>query len=345
MKKNKGFIQLTNKGIAYFAIFWMFVALVVYGPPKELEGAAPETPAAGNLTIHFIDVGQADAAVILCGGKTMMLDGGNAGDSSLIYSYLKNTLGISQIDYMIATHPHEDHIGGLSGALSACTVGTVYSPVTEYDSKAFHSLVKYTENQGKTLTVPRKGEIIRLGDAQAQILSSGKQYAEINDISIVVKITFGRTSFLFTGDAEWEAEHDLIESGYDLSADLLKVGHHGSSSSTSYVFLREVMPEYAVISVGEGNTYGHPSESVTSRLRDAGASVYRTDLNGHIVAVSDGRTISISCEKGAGSEGAPTASVGRLTVGDVIEEMKNDLQRNIEMLWAELLTRIRSIVW
>ncbi len=345
MKKKKGLIQLTNKGIAYFAIFWMFVALVVYGPPERWEGSAPETPAAGSLTIHFIDVGQADAAVILCGGKTMMIDGGNAEDSSLIYSYLKNTLGISHIDYMIATHPHEDHIGGLSGALNACTVGTVYSTVTEYGSKVFNSLVRYTENQGKTLTVPRTGETIRLGDAQAQIISSGKPYAEINDTSIVVKITFGRKSFLFTGDAEWEAEHDLIESGYDLSADLLKVGHHGSSSSTSYVFLREVMPEYAVISVGEGNTYGHPSASVTSRLRDAGASVYRTDLNGHIVAVSDGKTISITCEKGAAEEGVQTAPVRRLTAFDVLEEMKNDLQRNIRMLWTDLIARIRSIGW
>ena len=208
---------------------------------------------AENLLVYFLDVGQADAAILQCGDEVMMIDGGESSDSSLIYSYLTKTLGITHIDYMIATHPHADHIGGLSGALNACSVGVVYSPVRSYDSKQFSSLVKYTQKQGLDMTVPEVGDSFAFGDAQVQFLSPMKEYSNINDCSIVVRITHGNNTFLFTGDAEWDAEHDMVDSGYDLSAAVLKVGHHGSDTSSSYVFLREVMPKYAVISCGKDN--------------------------------------------------------------------------------------------
>lgn len=249
-----------------------------------------------EFAIHFIDVGQADAAVIICDDEVLMIDGGNASDSSLIYSYLTKTLELEHIDYMIATHAHEDHIGGLSGALNACTVGKVYSPVTEYDSEAFESLVKYVHKQGLELSVPSVGEIFNVGSAKVQFLSPAYLYENTNDTSIVVRIVYGNTAFLFTGDAEWDAEHDMVDSGHDLSANLLKVGHHGSNSSSCYVFLREIMPEYAVISVGEDNSYGHPTEDVLSRLRDADAIVYRTDLYGDIICYSDGDNLTFETE-------------------------------------------------
>ena len=252
--------------------------------------------AKGEFAIYFIDVGQADAAVIICDNEVLMIDGGNAADSSLIYSYLTNTLGIKHIDYMIATHAHEDHVGGLAGALNACTVGKVYSPVTEYDSRAFESLVKYAHKQGVELTVPAVGDVFSVGSATVQILSPAYMYADTNDTSIVARIVYGKTSFMFTGDAGWEPEHDMVDSGYDLSATLLKVGHHGSDTSTSYVFLREIMPQYAVISVGEDNSYGHPTDDVLSKLRDADVTVYRTDLHGDIICYSDGETLSFETE-------------------------------------------------
>ena len=255
-----------------------------------------------GFCIHFIDVGQADAAIVICDGEVLMIDGGNVGDSSLIYSYLTRTLGLEHIDYMIGTHAHEDHIGGLSGALNACTVGKVYSPVTDYDSEAFQDFKRYEEEQVGSLTIPSVGETFNFGSATVQFLSPAYQYASTNDTSIVVKIVYGNTSFLFTGDAEWEPEHDMVESGYDLSATLLKVGHHGSDTSTSYVFLREIMPQYAVISVGEGNSYGHPTEDTLSRLRDAGATVYRTDLQGNIICYSDGNSLTFMTERDAPPE-------------------------------------------
>ena len=257
---------------------------------------------AENLVVYFLDVGQADAAILQCGDEVMMIDGGESSDSSLIYSYLTKTLGITHIDYMIATHPHADHIGGLSGALNACSVGVVYSPVTSYDSKQFSSLVKYTQKQGRDLTVPEVGDSFAFGDAQVQFLSPAMEYSNVNDCSIVVRITHGSNTFLFAGDAEWDAEHDMLSSGYDLSATVLKVGHHGSDTSSSYVFLREVMPKYAVISCGEGNSYGHPTEAVLSRLRDAGTQVFRTDLQGGIMCVSDGNELTFAVEKNADYE-------------------------------------------
>ena len=257
---------------------------------------------AENLVVYFLDVGQADAAILQCGDEVMMIDGGESSDSSLIYSYLTKTLGITHIDYMIATHPHADHIGGLSGALNACSVGVVYSPVTSYDSKQFSSLVKYTQKQGRDLTVPEVGDSFAFGDAQVQFLSPSQKYSNTNDSSIVVRIVHGINTFLFAGDAEWDAEHDMVDSGYDLSATVLKVGHHGSDTSSSYVFLREVMPKYAVISCGKDNSYDHPTEGVLSRLRDVGAQIFRTDLQGDVVFVSDGTTLSFGTEKNADAQ-------------------------------------------
>lgn len=259
--------------------------------------------AESNLTIHFLDVGQGAAAVIQCDGEVMMYDGGSAESSSFVYSYLTKTLGINRIDVMVASHPHEDHIGGLSGALNACSVGTIYSPVTEHDSKTFSSLLKYAGKQGLSLTVPDVGDTFAIGSATATFLSPAKAYENTNDLSLVVRIEYGETSFLLAGDAEWDAEHDMVDSGMELSSTLLSVGHHGSDTSSSYVFLREVMPQYAVISVGKDNSYGHPSQDVLSRLRDVGAQVYRTDLQGTITCVSDGHTLSFTTEKNAVADG------------------------------------------
>lgn len=250
------------------------------------------------LTVTFLDVGQGDAAVLQCGGQTMMIDGGKTKASSYIYSWLKKNQ-ISYLDVMVATHTDADHIGGLPGALNYAKVGTAYCPVTSGTTKTFQSFVKYLKKQGKSITVPEAGDEFSLGGAQVRILGPTDPQAEGNNSSIVLKVTFGDTSFLFTGDAEREEEQKLLESGYDLESTILKVGHHGSDTSTSYLFLRTVNPQYAVISVGADNTYGHPTEAVLSRLRDADVKTCRTDLQGTITAVSDGKKVTFQTERNA----------------------------------------------
>ena len=255
---------------------------------------APEAEIASEgLEVHFIDVGQADAALLLCGDEAMLIDGGNAEDSSLIYTYLKNN-GIDYLDYIIATHPHEDHIGGLPGALAYAEVGRIFSPTAESENEYFIALEKAARECGAEIEVPRIGESFSLGDAEIEVIGPmNTDYEDVNNVSLVLRVVYGETAFLFTGDAERESEQDILGEGRDISADVLKVGHHGSRDSSTYPFLNAVMPQYAVISVGKDNSYGHPTEEALSRLSDAGAEILRTDEKGDIICISDGETVEI----------------------------------------------------
>lgn len=283
------------------------------------------TAQAGTLTVTWLDVGQGDAAVIQCGGQSMLIDGGKPEKSSYIYAWLQQH-GLSYLDVIVATHVDADHIGGLSGALNYASVGTAYCPETTGTTETFQSFVKYLAQRGKQITVPTAGESFALGGAQVQILGPLHRAEDSNDNSIVLKVSFGATSFLFTGDAERAEEQDLLNAGVSLQSTVLKVGHHGSDTSTSYPFLRAVAPQYAVISVGAGNSYGHPTEAVLSRLRDADVTTFRTDMQGEITAVSDGQTINFSTEKnaaagqnadqaGGGNSATQTADSGQSTGG------------------------------
>ena len=268
--------------------------------------SADDIPLGATLSVHFIDVGQADAALVLCAGKAMLIDGGNKADSDLIYTYLKKQ-EITHLDYVVATHAHEDHVGGLSGALTAVdTVGHVISPVTDYDTKAFRDFVAKTQAHGRQIEIPHAGDTFSLGDATVTVLGPVKTYTDPNNTSIVLRIVFGETSFLFTGDMESDAEADLIESGATLRSTVLKVGHHGSSTSTSYRFLREVAPSFGVISAGANNSYGHPHEVVLSRLRDAEVKLFRTDLQGDVICHSDGKNVTFTTARNFNVQTNPT---------------------------------------
>lgn len=284
---------MKNTVLVLIAVLLLSIVFNV-GCQEKTADVSDSGDTTATLEIHFIDVGQADATLVMCDGKNMLIDGGNTEDSPLMYTYLER-LGVEHLDYVVATHPHEDHVGGIPGAMALATVDTLLTPVTGDDSKFFNNLMKVAKKQNATITVPDAGDSYSLGSAEFTVLGCNFD-EEVNNQSIVLKLTYGDTSFLFMGDAEYEAEKKLFQKGifkknFDLSADLLKVGHHGSNTSTSYRFLKEVMPEYAVISVGKDNDYGHPHDEVLSRLRDADVKVYRTDIEGDVVCTSDGEKI------------------------------------------------------
>lgn len=292
--------------------------------PKDetTEDTKPEEiviPKDSTFSVKFIDVDQADAALIECDGHYMLIDGGNKEDSDLIYTVLKEE-NIRHLDIMVGTHVHEDHIGGLPGALNYATTDLILSPVTSYDSKAFVDFVKYANKNGNGLVIPSVGNKYMLGSAEITILGLNAG-TDVNDTSIVLSVKYGLTTFLFTGDAEREAEQAILNAGFDLSSTVLKVGHHGSENSTTYPFLREIMPQYAVISVGKNNTYNHPTDNTLSRLRDAGVTVFRTDLNGDVFFVSDGENVSVSVEKEATYEQI-------MTPGKVVQNNSSDSGNN-----------------
>ncbi|MCQ2486192.1 MAG: S-layer homology domain-containing protein [Clostridia bacterium] len=260
--------------------------------PAPIETPEPD---GSDFEIYFLDVGQGDSSLIECDGKYMLIDGGDKSNSSLIYSFLKSH-NINHLDYIIASHPDADHIGGLSGALNYATVGKAFCTTTQRDTETFNDFVKYLSKQNVTITVPNAGDKYSLGNASFTILYPRRGNTLSNNTSLIIRIEYGKTSFLFTGDAETADEKALLESGCSVKSTVLKVAHHGSNSSTSYQFLYYVEPEYAVISVGN-NSYGHPSDNVLSRLRDADVKTFRTDMQGDIHCVSDGSTVYFDVEK------------------------------------------------
>ena len=253
----------------------------------------PDTIELFPFEMRFFEVGEADSAIVSCDGHYMLVDGGYPKSSSLLYSYLQRN-DIDYIDYIVCTHVHEDHVGGLAGALNYAMVGTAYAPVSAGDTRSFQSFIKYLGIQGKSITIPKAGDIFSLGDATVEIVAPiDMTLAEsnTNNSSIVLRITYGDTSFLLMGDAETEEERSILDAGCNIKSTVLKVGHHGSSTSTSLDFLTAVSPEDCVISTGINNSYGHPNEDVLERIDSIGATIYRTDLDGDIICMSDGKKV------------------------------------------------------
>ncbi len=274
--------------------------------PSDASALSENTPiepsddTPSHFEVHFLDVGQADAALVECDGKAMLIDGGNKADSDYLYTYLKNQ-AVTHLDYVIATHVHEDHIGGIPGALTYASADTVYCPTDTYDSEAFRDFSKAVSKAGASITVPAVNSRFALGSAAVEILACNTE-GDINETSIVCKVTYGNTAFLFMADAGCDTENYLLESGADLKATVLKVGHHGSESATSSPFLLQVSPEIAVISAEKDNPYGCPTEGTLIRLKDSGAKVYRTDMQGAVFCTSDGDTVSVTTERNADAD-------------------------------------------
>lgn len=258
-----------------------------------VKPSAVSVPTSGEqLVVRYVDVGQGDCSLISCGDHHLLIDGGDHSNSQKLYAILKN-LGITQLDAVIATHSDADHIGGIPGALNYADAKACYCSVTQADTKTFQSLVKYVERARCSIQVPSVGDSFMLGGAAVTFLGPVPGMEGDNNNSLVVRIDYGQTSFLFMGDAEVEAEEVLMRSGVALGADVLKVAHHGSRSSSSASFLKCVSPKIAVVSVGE-NTYGHPTDEVLSRLERLGTQVLRTDQLGTIYVESDGANLVTS---------------------------------------------------
>lgn len=283
------------------------------GKPREdleVEIAPDITSAYGLMRVHFIDVGQADSAFIELGnGQTMLIDAGRSGNASTIVNYIKG-LQYETIDYVVATHPHEDHIGGMATVLDSFNIGKTYMPKQAHTITAFTNMLDVIENKNIELYTAKAGtSILSSGIIDIDVLAPfADSDSNLNNVSAVVRITYGKTVMLFTGDAEKTIENQLLNSGID--ADVLKVGHHGAGSASSSGFIKAVSPDIAVISVGEGNSYGHPHSDTLAILNEVGANIYRTDEQGTIVVTADqNKKITVDKKASTVKENAPPVVV------------------------------------
>ena len=253
-----------------------------------------------NIVVHYLDVGQGDSGFIeLPNGECMLIDAGTAEYSQTIIDDIE-AYGYSELDYVVATHPHADHIGGMRDVINSFDVGEVYMPKASTDTKTFENLLSTISEKGLSINTAKAGtEVYSDSELKIEFLAPvNSSYEDLNNYSAVVKISYGSNSFLFTGDAEELSESEMLEKDYEsLSCDVLKTGHHGSESSSSAEFLNAVCPKYAVISCGAGNSYGHPHSETVERFESAGVQIYRTDENGTITIACDGNNgFDIQCE-------------------------------------------------
>ena len=282
IRKMKRFIKKHPFASALFAL--VLAVLVVFGAKTD-EAPAPMD----GLNVHFIDVGQGDCELVQCGEDFLLIDAGTPESGESVLRYLRSH-GVKRLAYLVSSHGDSDHCGGLDTVIEAIPCEKVFiSPYNE-DKVSFRIFLEAVDAEGLTPTMPELGESYTLGDAEFCFLAPGEDFGDNNENSLVLRLTYGETVFLFTGDIQRNAETALLDDGADVKCDVLKIAHHGSNSSTSYRFLYEAEPKLAVISCGKGNSYGHPHEEVLSRLSDAEVTVYRTDTDGTVIIHSDGKT-------------------------------------------------------
>lgn len=297
-----------RKRICFSALYALVVLLCLCACGHAVGGtastpAAPAAAAQGELSVQFLDVGQADCILIRQGEHAMLVDAGNNDDADFICRTL-TAQGVTSLEWVVGTHPHEDHIGSLDAVIEHFDVQHVLMPKVQANTRTFEDVLDAVADKGLKITSPVVGAQMALGQAQVTVLGPGKDHGkDANNGSIGLRVAYGDTAFVMCGDAEAEAEADMLDTGLPLAADVLKLGHHGSRTSTSDAFLAAVHPSAVVISCGAGNSYGHPHEQTLQKV--AGLSVYRTDTQGTITAVSDGQTVRF--ETGAGTA-PPTAA-------------------------------------
>ena len=281
-------------------MFWQDVFNYI-SPTKEVIAYSEEGRelTEEKMSVHIIDVGKADSIYINSGDKNILVDAGDIDTSNKVLEYLKKR-DVKKLDLVVVSHPHKDHIGGMRDIINEIQIERFMMPEVPDDiiptGKTYESMLLALDKNNIKVDKPICGDSFKIGDMELNILSPSKQYDKLNNNSIVIKLKYGSKSFLLTGDAEKEAENDIIKSGYDLKSDVLKVGHHGSKTSSTQNFLNAVSPKYAAISVGENNK-NLPRYSVVSRIEQSNIKIFRTDINGDIVFVTDGNNIDVKVEK------------------------------------------------
>lgn len=288
-KPNRIIFVLSLAAVLCMALYAAFAAnsSAVAEPPIPTDAAG-----ANLLSVMMIDVGQGDSILVAFGAEdTMLIDAGEPDDTQAIKEELTER-GITQIDVLVATHPHADHIGAMADIIQSYDIGSVYMPDMQSQSKTYQALKATIEKRGVPLTIAYAGESFDLGPAKCTIVSPEKSAdKDANNESVVLLVDYLDTEFLFTGDAEKWAESEVLDAGYNVDADVLKVGHHGSHTSTSEAFLKAVSPDYAVISCGKNNDYGHPHKETLDLLNKYGINTLRTDISGDVLFLSDGHTL------------------------------------------------------
>lgn len=279
---------------------FLIVAALLYQPVKDFLQLSNErmetTVEGGELKVTYLDVGQGDATLISKDGFHMLIDAGKNEMGEKVVEYLKREK-IKKLDVLVGTHPDSDHIGGIDDVLENFQVDTIYFPDSRKMTKTYRQVEDVLKETNKKRTMPKIGKNYSYGNVVIRFLGPLKEYKDANNDSLVVQLAYGKNRFLFMGDAEEEAEKDLVKQGYDLECDVLKIGHHGSYTATSQMFLQEADPTYGVISCGANNSYGHPHAEVVSRLEDQDVQLYYTDSMGTITAVSDGEHVRMQTEK------------------------------------------------
>lgn len=291
-RKNKAAVSLTSLLTALVILGASWIGYQLFGDdPKPIN---PGT----DVSVHFIDVGQGDCELIRVGDQSILIDAGENDKGNTVVDYL-NKQGIEKIDLFIGTHPHSDHIGGMDTVINRMEVGEVLMPELPDSlvptTKTYTDVLTAIADKNLPVTAAEPGQVYTFGDATLEILGPLRDYDDLNDLSVVAKLTYGSTTFLFGGDMEKEVEDDLLGAKADVRADVLKLSHHGSKTSNSKAFLDAVGADTYAICVGAGNSYGHPHDQVLNRI--SGKQVYRTDLNGDIVIGTDGANLTVQTEK------------------------------------------------
>lgn len=242
-----------------------------------------------NLEVYYFDVGQADSILIRENDNNILIDAGNNEDGEKLVNYLKNDLNIEKFNMVVGTHPHEDHIGGLDNVIDSFDIDTILMPNATSTSKTFENVLDSIEKKDYKITVPKINEEFNYNNINIKVLYTGTDEKDLNNTSIVLKLTYQNNKFLFMGDATSKVEKKLLNE--DIKSDVLKIGHHGSEYSTTKNFLDKVNPQYAIIEVGKNNTYKHPKEITLDKLNKKNIKIYRTDIDGTIKVVSDGNNL------------------------------------------------------